>query len=85
MFLVVDKDANPSTAVPHNEIKNSDVEDVITVEVNNKHEIGHRLLRQITSQLLSLHFYRFVMFFKLFRMAIFWTATIKAPMVITKK
>ena len=45
MFLVVDKDANPSTAVPHNEIKNSDVEDVITVEVNNKHEIGHRLLK----------------------------------------
>ena len=80
MFLVVDKDANPSTAVPHNEITNSDIEDVITVEVNNKHEIGHRLLK-----LLSLHFYRFVMFFKLFRMAIFWTATIKAPMVITKK
>ena len=80
MCLIVDKDANPSTKVHRNGTTSSDMENVITVEVNNKYEIGH-----ITSQSLSLHFDQFVLFFKLFRKAIFWTATIKAPMVITKK
>ena len=82
VFLIVDKDANPSTEVPRNGTTSSDIENVITVQVNNKNEIyryGHTLL------MLSLYFEQFVMFFKLFRKAIFWTATIKAPMVITKK
>ena len=83
MCLIVDKDANPSTKVHRNGTTSSDMENVITVEVNNKYEIGYTLF--ITSQSLSLHFDQFVLFFKLFRKAIFWTATIKAPMVITKK
>ena len=82
MCLIVDKDANPSTKVHRNGTTSSDMENVITVEVNNKYEIGHMLL---INQSPSLHFDQFVLFFKLFRKAIFWTATIKAPMVITKK
>ena len=80
-FWIIDKDASPSTEVPRKGTTSSNIENVITVEVNNKNEIhryGHTLL-------LSLYFEQFVMFFKLFRKAIFWTATIKAPMVITKK
>ena len=80
--LIVDKDANPSTKVHRNGTTSSDKENVITVEVNNKYETGHTML---IAKSLSLHFDQFVLFFKLFRKAIFWTATIKAPMVITKK
>ena len=42
--LIVDKDANPSTKVHRNGTTSSDMENVITVEVNNKYEIGHTLL-----------------------------------------
>ena len=41
VFLVVDKDANPSTEVSRNGTTSSDIENVLTVEVNNKNEI-HR-------------------------------------------
>ena len=44
MCLIVDKDANPSTKVHRNATTSSDMENVITVEVNNKYEVGHTLL-----------------------------------------
>ena len=44
VFLIIDRDANPSTAVPHIGITKFDTENVITVEVNNKYEIGHTLV-----------------------------------------
>ena len=44
VFSTVDKDANPSTEVSRNGTTSSDIENVLTVEVNNKNEIyryGH--------------------------------------------
>ena len=41
VFWIVDKDANPSTEVPRNGTTSSYIENVITVEVNNKNQI-HR-------------------------------------------
>ena len=80
VFWIVDKDANPSTEVPRNGTTSSYIENVITVEVNNKNQI-HRY----GYTLYILNNEQVVMFFKLFRKAIFWTVTIKAPMVITKQ
>ena len=46
-FWIIDKDASPSTEVPRKGTTSSNIENVITVEVNNKNEIhryGHTLL-----------------------------------------
>ena len=43
-FWIIDKDASPSTEVPRKGTTSSNIENVITVEVNNKYEIGHTLL-----------------------------------------
>ena len=40
-FWIIDKDASPSTEVPRKGTTSSNIENVITVEVNNKNEI-HR-------------------------------------------
>ena len=82
VFLIVDKDENPSTEVPRNGTTSSYIENVITVEVNNKNQI-HRYGYNCFHYILNNE--QVVMFFKLFRKAIFWTVTIKAPMVITKQ